>query len=202
MPPLFAGLWIVALIRRLRMPSYNFTLIIEGADLQTDEAQEALFEAGCDDATFGVVDGVQFAEFDREAGSYGQALTRAMAAIQRTIKGARVVHVEPDELVTISEIAERLDRSRESIRLLIAGERGPGDFPAPASHVRTRNRLWRWPDVLRWFATRYEDEFGNRLVETHEDPRITAMLNALLQYRRYEKEIDEAERRQIEEAVG
>lgn len=32
MPPLFAGLWIVALIRRPRMLSYTFTLIIEGAD--------------------------------------------------------------------------------------------------------------------------------------------------------------------------
>ena len=184
------------------MPSYNFTLIIEGADLQTEEAQDALFEAGCDDATFGVVDGVQFAEFDREAGSYGQALTSAMAAIQRTIVGARVVHVEPDELVTISEIAERLNRSREGIRLLIAGERGAGDFPSPVSHVRTRNRLWRWPDVLRWFATRYEDEFGDRLVGMTADPRITAMLNALLDYRRYEQEVSEDERKQLEEALG
>jgi hypothetical protein len=182
------------------MPSYNFTLIIEGADLQTEEAQDALFEAGCDDATFGVVDGVQFAEFDREAGSYGQALISAIATIQRTIKGARVVQVL-DDLVTISDIAERLGRSRESIRLLIAGQRGPGYFPPPVSFLRTRNRLWRWTDVLRWFATRYEDEFGKRLVDTHEDPRITAMLNALLQYRRYEKEIGEAERKRLEKAV-
>ncbi|MCA1703316.1 MAG: hypothetical protein LC808_08660 [Actinobacteria bacterium] len=103
------------------MSSYNFTLIVEGVDLQTDEAQESLFEAGCDDATFGVVDSVQFAEFDREAGSYGRALTSAIAAIQRAIKGARVVHVL-DDLVTISDIAERVERSRESVRLLIAGK--------------------------------------------------------------------------------
>lgn len=184
------------------MPNYNFTLIVEGTDLQTDEAQNALFESGCDDATFGVVDGVQFAEFDREAGSYAQALTSAIATIQRTIKGARVIHVEPDELVTMSEIADRLDRSRESIRLLIAGERGPGDFPAPVSHVRTRNRLWRWPDVLRWFATRYEDEFGDVLINVPENPHVTAMMNALLTYRRYEESVDEAERRQLEQTAG
>ena len=183
------------------MPSFNFTLIIEGADLQTDEAQDALFEAGCDDATFGVVDGVQFAEFDRKGGSYGQALSSAVVEIQRAIKGARVVQVL-DDLVTISDIAERLDRSRESIRLLIAGKRGPGDFPPPVSFLRTRNRLWRWTDVMRWFATRYEDEFGGRLVDTHEDPRITAMLNALLQKRRYESEIGDVERRRLERAVG
>lgn len=184
------------------MTSYNFTLIVEGADLQTDEAQDALYEAECDDATFGVVDGVQFAEFDREAISYAQALTSAIATIQRTIEGARVVHVEPDELVTMSEIAERLNRSRESIRLLVAGERGSGDFPSPVSHVRTRNRLWRWPDVLKWFATRYEDEFGDVLVNVPEDPHVTAMMNALLTYHRYENTVDEAERRQLEQAAG
>ena len=182
------------------MPNYNFTLIVESADLQTDEAQEALFEAGCDDATFGVVDGVQFAEFDRESGSYGQALTSAIAAIQRGIEGARVVQVL-DDLVTISDIAERIERSREGVRLLIAGKRGPGDFPPPVSFLRARNRLWRWTDVQRWFATRYEDELGNRLVDTHEDPRVTAMLNALLQYRRYENEIGDAERKRLERAV-
>lgn len=182
------------------MPNFNFTLIVEGADLQTDEAQDALFEAGCDDATFGAVDGVQFAEFDRDAGSYGQALSSAIATIRRTIQGARVVQVL-DDLVTISDIAERVDRSRESIRLLIAGRRGPGHFPPPVSFLRTRNRLWRWTDVLRWFATRYEDEFGNRLVETPEDPRVTAMLNAGLQYRRYEREVGDEERKLIEEAL-
>jgi len=184
------------------MPSYNFTLIVEGADLQTEDAQNALFEAGCDDATFGAVDGVQFAEFDREASSYVEALTSAIVAIQRAILGARIVHVEPDELVTMSEIAERVGRSRESIRLLIAGKRGPGAFPAPVSHVQTRNRLWRLPDILRWFATHYDDEFGQVLVNSPENPDVTAMMNALLTYHRYEKSVDEAERRQLEEATG
>lgn len=184
------------------MPSFNFTLIVEGADLQTDEAQDALFKAGCDDATFGVVDGVQFAEFNREAGSYVQALMSAIAVIQRTIKGAHVVRVEPDELVTMSEIAERLNRSRESIRLLVNGDRGSGDFPAPVSHVRKRNRLWRWPDVLRWFATRYEAEFGDLLVDVPEDPQITTMLNALLTYHRYEEAVDDDDRRKLEQITG
>jgi hypothetical protein len=36
------------------MTQFSFTLTIEGADVMTDAAQEALFEAGCDDATFAV----------------------------------------------------------------------------------------------------------------------------------------------------
>ena len=111
-----------------------------------------------------------------------QCLLRARAAPEAA---ARVIHVEPDELVTMSEIAERLERSRESIRLLISGERGSGDFPAPVSHLRTRTRFWRWPDVLRWFGTRYKDESGRTLVDAPEDPNITAMVNGYLAYRRY-----------------
>lgn len=184
------------------MTTYNFTLIIEGADLQTTQAQDALYEAGCEDATFGVVDGVQYAEFYREADSYGQALTSAMVDVRGAVPGARVVHVEPDELVTMAEIAERLGRSRESIRLLIAGERGPGDFPPPVSHIRTRTRLWRWPDILRWFATRYEGEYGERLIQVPEDPHITAMVNGYLMYRRYLVSLSKEDLKRLEEAAG
>jgi len=161
-----------------------------------------LYEAGCDDATFGLVDGVQYAEFDRDAGSYGMALTSAVADVKRAIPNARVVHVEPDELVTMSEIADRLGRSRESIRLLISGGRGPGDFPPAVSHVRSRPRLWRWPEVLGWFATRYEDERGQVLVRTGVDPRITAMVNGYLAYRRYLDSLPEDERKRLEEVAG
>ena len=43
------------------MTLFNFTLTIEGADILTDEALDALYEAGCGDATFGVSGGVQTA---------------------------------------------------------------------------------------------------------------------------------------------
>lgn len=181
------------------MTTYNFSLIVEGPDLQNDEAMNALFEGDCDDATVGSVDGVQYLEFDREAGSFGLALTSAIRNVQDAIEGLRVVHVEPDDLVTMSEMAERLHRSRESIRLLIAGDRGPGDFPTPVTHVRSRTRLWRWPDVLRWFATTYPDEFGNVLVGTHENPYLTASINALLSYRRYKNSLSKEERRALRE---
>jgi hypothetical protein len=45
---------------------------------------------------------------------------------------------------------DQLGRSRESVRLLAAGERGPGDFPAPVSHLKARTRLWRWSEVAGW----------------------------------------------------
>lgn len=129
------------------MHEYEFTLVFNGGLDET--AVNAFFEAGCDDATVGEVDGVGYADFIREAPSLGDALRSALEQVE-SVPGVRVARVEPDDLVTMSEIAQRLGRSRESVRLLIAGERGPGGFPPPVSHLKARTRLWRWSEVAAW----------------------------------------------------
>ncbi len=75
------------------MTVFSFTLTIDGADVMTDDAQNALFEAGCGDATFGVSGGVQTADFDREAAEFAEAVASAIKAIESTVSGARVVEV-------------------------------------------------------------------------------------------------------------
>lgn len=57
------------------MTKFSFPLTIDGADVMAEEAREALFHAGCDDARFGVSNGVQTAEFDREAGNFTEAVS-------------------------------------------------------------------------------------------------------------------------------
>jgi hypothetical protein len=130
------------------MSEHEFSLVIEG-DLSDERVVRALFEAGCDDATFGVMDGVGYGDFIREAPSFSSALLSAVRQVE-SVPSLRVRRVEPDDIVTMAEIAERLDRTRESVRLLIAGRRGPGGFPPPISHGRERGRLWRWSDVVDW----------------------------------------------------
>lgn len=78
------------------MTQFSFTITIEGADVMAATAQEALFEAGCDDATFGVSDGVQTAEFDREAADFAEAVASAIKAVELAVAGARVVSVHRD----------------------------------------------------------------------------------------------------------
>lgn len=80
------------------MTTYRFTLVVEDADVLTDAAQDALFEAGCDDATFGSIDGVQTAEFDRQAGDFAEAVASAINAIETAVPGAKVtdLHRERD----------------------------------------------------------------------------------------------------------
>ncbi len=46
------------------MSEHHFTLVLQG-DPESDETIDALFEAGCDDATFGTVDHVGYADFVR-----------------------------------------------------------------------------------------------------------------------------------------
>jgi hypothetical protein len=152
------------------MTEYSFTLIISG---DVDSHLDQLFEAGCDDATFGSVDGIHYADFDREAATLASAIASAIEAVE-SIEGVRVLRIEPDDLVTQTEIAARLRRSRESIRLLSAGRRRAGTFPAPVSRLRQRTRLWRWSDVAVWAG----DESTSA-----EEARIVAAWNAALELR-------------------
>jgi len=71
------------------MPVHHFTLIVEGTDLQTDPTIEALFEAGCDDATVGRSNGVQYIAFDREAESLAEAVHSAQREVEK-VEGVRV----------------------------------------------------------------------------------------------------------------
>lgn len=153
------------------MAEYSFTLIIQG---DVDARLDDLFDAGCDDATFGAVDGVQYADFERDAPTLLDAIASAIRAVE-LVPGLRVMHIEPDDLVTASEIATRLGRTRESIRLLIAGERGAGDFPPPVSHLRSKHRLWRWADVAMWA--------GLADSSMAQEARLLAATNAALELR-------------------
>ncbi|MGH8923613.1 MAG: hypothetical protein ACRDWA_03065 [Acidimicrobiia bacterium] len=176
------------------MPVYEFTLIVEGPDLQEEGPLDALFDAGFDDATIGRVGTIQFLEFDREAESFAEAVLSTTVSLESAIPGVRVGHLEPDDLLTISEISDRVGRTRESVRLLISGERGPGGFPAPATHFRSRQRMWRWQEVAIWFAEALgEARFADGAGRSHF---ITAF-NAGLKWRN----VDEDLQRQIERRV-
>lgn len=174
------------------MHEYDFTLIIAG-DLDEEATVSALYEAGCDDATVGQVDGVGYADFIREARSFGEAVRSAIAQVE-SVPGLRVVRIEPDDLVTMSEIAHRLGRSRESVRLLIAGARGSGGFPPPSSHLKARSRLWRWSEVAAW--ARHHD------VEVQPDAAaLVAALNAALVLRETSEQLTPSERELVSSLV-
>jgi hypothetical protein len=91
---------------------FDFALVIEGVGELTPAVGDALFEAGCDDATFSIRYGRLYAEFSREADSFKDALFSAMRDIKKANVGAEVLRIDECDLVTPAEIARRIDRSR------------------------------------------------------------------------------------------
>ena len=71
------------------MSTHHFTLIVHGPDSQDEFVIDSLYEAGCDDALIASADGVQFIDFDRDAGSLEDAVLSAGADVER-VDGAKV----------------------------------------------------------------------------------------------------------------
>lgn len=153
------------------MGEYEFSLAIEGLG-DNESGFDELYAVGCDDATFGSIDSAGYGEFSRQAESLFDAVLSAISDVE-SVAGLRVLRVEPDDLVTMSDIATRLGRTRESVRLLIVGKRGGGGFPPPISHLRSRSRLWRWSDVACWAGE----------TDAADDAAIIAAVNAALELR-------------------
>jgi hypothetical protein len=151
---------------------HSFTIFFSGTEVLDDEQFDALHEAGCDDALFGVRDGVQYGAFDREAGSFSEALASAIQDVTSAVPSLQVVRIEPDELVTMAAIAKRSGLSREYIRLLSTNQRGPGGFPAPVTYADHKTRLWHWPDIAHWLT---EHERAKVEVDAHAADLVAAM---------------------------
>jgi predicted DNA-binding transcriptional regulator AlpA len=130
------------------MKTHEFDLILDR--FATDEEVDALWGEGCDDCTPGLGGSCPpDIAFHREASSLIGAVISAIDQVE-SLTGLRVVGLDADPLVTIQDIAERTGRTRESVRLLINGQRGPGGFPQPALGSAPRRRLWRWSEVAAW----------------------------------------------------
>jgi hypothetical protein len=173
---------------KARLREYQFSLTLEGIKDLSFDAMDRLFEAGCDDATFGTRCGVHFARFHRAAASAIEAIISAIQGIEGAGVGLRAVRVEPDELVTTGEIAGRAGLSREAIRLYAQGKRGPGGFPPPVAGLHQKSPLYRWSDVAAWLDRARR---GSRWPDRTEADSI-AFVNAVLELRRLAPSVPDA----------
>lgn len=179
----------------MTMTTHTFTLIIDGPDLQADELVDEVFEAGCDDALVGRADGIQFADFDRNADTLQDAVLSAVAELE-SIGGVTVIRLADAGLLSMADIAARTGRTRESVRLLIAGERGPGGFPPPVTDPRSRYRLWRSDEVAAWLRRNL-----NALLNDAAEDHVRAAINASLELRHHRIYLNESERSDLRTLV-
>jgi hypothetical protein len=71
--------------------TFSFTLILKPPIVDiTDDQAEKLFDEGSDDCTPGVSNGVAEISFDREAGSWKEAVESAMESVKKVFPGASI----------------------------------------------------------------------------------------------------------------
>ena len=177
------------------MSTFHFTLVVDGPDLQEQPLIDLLFEAGCDDATIGCSDGVQYVDFDREADALEDAILSAVDDLEK-LEGVEVLRIADAGLASLADVAARVGRTRESVRLLVSGARGPGGFPKPVTDPRSRYRLWRWSEVAHWFKE-YRGEFPSV-----SDDGCTTMYNAALECRHGRRLLEPSDPITLRELVG
>jgi len=131
------------------MKTYSFTIACAPAEngRDNDEIVDALYEVGCDDALVVERAGAFILEFDRESTSFAKAIFSAFAAVCEV--GLRPVRIEPDPLVSATDIAERSGLTRAAVSNYVKGNRGHG-FPVPVARFDTTSPLWKWTEVMRW----------------------------------------------------
>jgi hypothetical protein len=159
---------------------FDFSIVLSGVDKLTPELEDALFEAGCDDATVSEVNRSILVEFSRRADSLREAILSAIADVRKA--GASVSHVDECNLVTQAEIARRIKRTRQCVHQFITGRRGPGGFPPPACHLNEETPLWKWCAVSFWLA-------DNNMIRQEElaDSELIDTINALLELNQHEE---------------
>ncbi len=77
------------------MKNYEFTLVLADDPELTEEMVDRLFEAGCDDSTPSICNGIQEVAFSRESDSLESAIQSAINDVQST--GLIVTRIESDE---------------------------------------------------------------------------------------------------------
>jgi hypothetical protein len=129
---------------------HDFVLALAGITELSQEAEDSLFEAGCDDATISVRSGRIYLAFSRVAQSMREAILSAIHDVRKANIGAKVLRVDHCNLMTQAEIARKMGRSRQLVHQYITGARGPGNFPAPTCDITDGVALWRWCEVADW----------------------------------------------------
>lgn len=162
--------------------SYQFTLILKNVNEGTANIEDSIYEAGCDDALINFRNNAVFLDFDREATSFEEAVITAIKQVESASVKAIVISVAPEDLVTMSEAAKRLNKTRQVLFLWINEERRKSTsmpFPLPTMKLADKSPLWRWREIIEWLY------FHNLIKEKEliDNAIFIEHLNAALQER-------------------
>ena len=157
----------------------SFVFRIRLRDPLSNEDADRVFESVKEEVAVEEGPRGHFIGFEREAPSFLDAVLGSLSEIINL--GFEPVDVE-DELVSMAGIAERTSRTRQSVSMLVSGQRGPGDFPHPVAG-NVRSPLWHWADVASWFESttggglRSKTGLGRSLPSTARSPTVCSLVS-------------------------
>lgn len=178
------------------MPVYPFELSFSAP--AGEDVLDALYEAGWDDALVSLdphTGGTGIAAFDRDAPSAVHAVASAIQ--EGGNAGVQVTGVSED-LVTLSEIAERINRNFSTVDHWANGRRGTGDFPPP-KFARPRNSLFSWAEVATWLHVHGMVDLSAQALEL---ARVCEVAGAMIRSRNLQEKLPAAERKTLSDVVA
>lgn len=146
---------------------------IHNLDLRDPLTQTMLSEF--DNATFSKSDGLGYMTvyIDDNQGVV-ETVIEATRKLLNKVAGTSAPRVDPD-LVTTSEIAQRVGVSREAVRKWVHGDRKP--FPHQFDTVGGNQRVWRWVEVVGWLSQAKSIDMGEQLASMADIAHIDSCLS-------------------------
>ena len=91
--------------KRVKPPTWWFSLVLADLPVMTEDAADRLYEAGCDDGLAGSSGGVSSVDFAREAVSLDAAIRSATADVRKAGFEVARVEIERHELDRMPVVA-------------------------------------------------------------------------------------------------
>ena len=134
---------------------HQFTLVLKNVNESTPMLEDSLFEAGCDDVLINFRNNTVFLDFEREGKSFEETIIEAIKQVESASVKPVVVSVAPEDLVTMSEAAKRLDKTRQALHNWINEARRKTEsekmqFPQPFMKLADKSPLWKWKEIVEW----------------------------------------------------
>jgi hypothetical protein len=159
----------------------KIVLNVRNVDLNDDKTLATLAEH-LDDLGWESMEGQVTATLYTDSADLVGVAIDAARTIETHLPNATVIRVD-EQLVAVSDIADRVGMSSEGVRLWTAGKRRNrgAPFPAPRGQVsqgRTLMKVWAWADVLCWLRAQYQldPEPGVRYPSDREIANLNAGL--------------------------
>ena len=128
--------------------SFEFSVQVTGLDIENESQLGLLMSSSMTIVPY-ISDRLIMLGIEMIAESPESAVDEFKSFIGENVNGIKIKRIDLD-LVSLSQIAERLDVSREAVRLWAAGQRRKS-FPEPFTSAG-QSLLWAWSDVFNWLT--------------------------------------------------